>query len=468
MAETFRQNVIEALADEQLRGNLIFATKAMRDRRVQVLPSDPDALLALRRAGAAIKDRVVARLPELLVQLEENCTKNGITVHWAETVQEANRLVLDLMDTCEANDMVKGKSMVSEEMQLNDFLAEHGRESVETDLGEFIIQLCGEGPSHIVAPAMHKNRFQVGEIFAEKIGMAYTDDPGELLQGARNYLRERFRRAGMGLTGVNFAVAETGTICLVENEGNGRMCSTVPPVHVAVMGIEKVLETMDQLPVMLKLLAGSASGQRISTYFQLINGPRKGEEKDGPKEVHLILLDNGRSTMLADPELRRTLKCIRCGCCLNHCPVYGRIGGHAYGAVYSGPVGSIVMPQLGGLEREGELPTASTLCNGCAEVCPVMIPLPSILRRLRNESYDPGGVVPGHGCRRNLVETLVWKGWKHMNTVPALNRISLRLLGLFGRFLPKSGPLGAWTSVRTAPEFARKGLKDLLKEDGHA
>ena len=281
-------------------------------------------------------------------------------------------------------------------------------------------------------------------------------------------LREHYRTADLGLSGVNFAVAETGTLCLVENEGNGRMCTTVPPVHVALMGLEKVVEKLEDVPPLYRLLCGSATGQRITTYFNMIKGPRQKEEKDGPTEVHLVLLDNGRSRMLADPQLRQTLQCIRCGTCLNHCPVYTRIGGHAYDATYPGPIGSILMPQIDGLKTKGELAFASSLCNACSEVCPVKIPIPEILRRMRNESYmkKGTGVIPGHGAKRNLLEGLIWKGWRYSQTIPLLNWAMLKALAITGRILPRVGPLKAWTRVRTKPVFAKESLKQLTRQEG--
>ena len=266
--------------------------------------------------------------------------------------------------------------MVSEEMELNDFLHANGIEAIETDLGEFIIQLNKEKPSHIIVPAIHKNKSEIGRIFQEKLGTPYTEDVGELNGVARQTLRQGFYEATVGLSGVNFAVAETGTLCLLENEGNGRMCTTLPSVHIALMGLEKVVEKLEDLPPLLRLLTGSATGQLISTYVNIITSPRRRGEKDGPKEVHLVILDNGRSRIYGDPQYRQTLQCIRCGTCLNHCPVYTRIGGHAYGFIYPGPIGKILNPHVEGLEKAGELPFASSLCGACEEVCPVKIPIP--------------------------------------------------------------------------------------------
>jgi L-lactate dehydrogenase complex protein LldF len=377
--------------------------------------------------------------------------------------------VLAIMQRHRATRLVKGKSMVSEEMHLNHFLAEHGIEALETDLGEFIIQLDDETPSHIIVPAVHKNKDQIARTFHAKIpGAPYTEDVEALNRIARATLREKFKAGEVGLSGVNFAVAETGTLCLVENEGNGRMCTTVPPVHIAVMGIEKVVEKLEQVPALLRLLTGSATGQRITTYFNMITSPRKAEERDGPRELHLILLDNGRSRIYADPQLRQTLYCIRCGTCLNHCPVYTRLGGHAYGFVYPGPIGKILTPQLEGLRAAGDLVTASTLCNACEEVCPVRIPIATLIRRMRHESYNASSaaVVPGHGYRRNPTEILAWKAWALVNTHPLLNRLGTRLAGRFGHLLPALGPLKAWTQVRSRPRFAAKSLHQLAREKG--
>ena len=462
----FKTNVRKALKNSQLRSNLKFAMGSMTAKRKAIF-SDVEAFEALRVRGNAIRRRALLQLPELLERLEKKCTENGIQVHWAETTDEANRIVLRILEDHHAVRLVKGKSMVSEEMHLNHFLAERGIESLETDLGEFIIQLDGETPSHIIVPAIHKNKQEIARTFHEKIpGTPYTEVVEELNAIARKTLRRKFHDGEVGLSGVNMAVAETGTLCLVENEGNGRMCTTVPPVHIAVMGLEKVVEKLSDVPPLLRLLTGSATGQLITTYVNMITSPRKSGEKDGPREIHLILLDNGRSTILSDEQLRQTLQCIRCGTCLNHCPVYTRIGGHAYGFVYPGPIGTILTPQMEGLDKTGAIPTASTLCNACEEVCPVKIPIPDLIRRLRDESYDPSGSVRGHGFKRTLAETAVWKGWALLNRHRGLNAVSTRLAGIFGPILPRFGPLRAWTRSRTRPVFAQKSLHEMAREEG--
>ncbi len=464
----FADNIAGALNDDQLRKNLRNAMDILVEKRRVVFP-DTEYLEQLRSAGNAIKRRALKQLPRLLEQLEANCTKNGIQVHWAEDTAEANGIVLDIMRRHDAPAVVKGKSMVSEEMHLNHFLEGNGIEAVETDLGEFIIQLNHETPSHIIVPAIHKNKDEVAAIFHEKIpDTPYTEDVEELTAIARRVLRKRFAKAKVGLSGVNFAIAETGTLLLVENEGNGRMCTTAPDVHVAVMGLEKVIEKLSDVPPLLRLLTGSATGQVITTYVNMITSPRRPDEKDGPKEVHLVILDNGRSRMLADPEFRQTLLCIRCGTCLNHCPVYVRIGGHAYGHVYPGPIGKILTPQMEGLERAGVLATASSLCGACGEVCPVKIPIPDLIRRLRNESYDQDGnaVVAGGGYKKNLAETLVWKGWELANRAPVIHELGIRMAGAMGKHLPRVGPLKQWTSVRTVPRLARGTLHERVRNEG--
>ena len=347
----------------------------------------------------------------------------------------------------------------------------HGIEALETDLGEFIVQLNHETPSHIIVPAIHKNRDQIAEIFHKNIpGTPYTEDVEALNAIARKTLRQKFYQAAVGLSGANLAVAETGTLCLVENEGNGRMCTTVPPVHIALMGLEKVIAKLEEVPPMLRLLVGSATGQLITTCVNMITSPRQAGEKDGPREVHLIILDNGRTKIYADAQRRQTLQCIRCGTCLNHCPVYTRIGGHAYGYIYPGPIGKILNPQVEGLEVAGMLATASSLCNACEEVCPVNIPIPDLLRRIRNEAYasDSGGTIKGHGYKRNGIERLVWKAWAAVNTHPQLSAAGHKMMGALGLKLPSIGPLKQWTRHRTAPALAPKSLRELVKEHGVA
>ncbi len=464
----FEKNVAQALNDPQLRQNFKFAMGNFILKRKAIFPDEAETE-QLRTLGNAIKQRALSRLPELLQQLEEKCTRNGIQVHWAETTAEANQYVLEIMQAHQATLLVKGKSMVSEEMHLNKFLQGHGIEALETDLGEFIVQLNNETPSHIIVPAIHKNKDQIARIMHENIpDTPYTEDVQELNAIARRTLRQKFFKAGVGLSGVNLAVAETGTLCLVENEGNGRMCTTVPPVHIALMGLEKVIEKLVEVPPMLRLLIGSATGQLITTYVNMITSPRKAGEKDGPREVHLIILDNGRSKIYADVQRRQTLQCIRCGTCLNHCPVYTRIGGHAYGYIYPGPIGKILNPQVEGLKIAGVLATASSLCNACEEVCPVKIPIPDLLRRIRNEIYsrDSSATIEGHGYKSKGVERLIWKAWAVMNTHPQINAAGQKVMGTLKAKLPRIGPLKQWSRHRAPLELAPKSLHELVKENG--
>lgn len=462
----FEQRVQKALNNPQLRSNFRTAMDGLMEKRSNAFP-DKNELEALRITGAKIRANALAKQPQLLEQLEANCTRNGIQVHWAETLEQANGIVLEIMERHQASRMIKGKSMVSEEMELNHFLEARGKNCIESDLGEYIIQLDHETPSHIIAPAIHKSKQEIARLFQEKHpDIPYSEDIETMTRSARQVLRGKFFEADVGLSGVNFAVAETGTLCLVENEGNGRMCTTVPPVHIAVTGIEKVVEKLADVPPLLKLLTRSASGQHISTYFNMISSPRKPGERDGPKEVHLVLLDNQRSKIYADEELFDSLRCIRCGACMNHCPVYTRIGGHAYGSLIPGPIGSVIEPQKFGLENFGVLPTASTLCGACGEVCPVRIPLPKLLHRLRYEQVrsDHTGATNGQGSQRSTKEAMIWKLWSWAHAHPALYRGGARLAGLFRGIIPNK--LGPWTRVRTAPKIAPKSLHQLAREEG--
>ncbi len=468
-APAFRSAASEALKNPQLRANFRRAMDGLMAKRAAIF-SDPVEWRDLRALGAAIRARTLARLPELLETLEKNCAANGIRVRWAETTEEANAIVFEILKEHGAARVVKGKSMVSEEMHLNDFLEERGIESLESDLGEYIIQLDGETPSHIIMPAIHKNKQQIARLFGKKIREAkYTEDVDELTAIARRVLRKKFFDADAGISGVNFAVAETGTLCLVENEGNGRMSTHVPPVHIALMGIEKVVERLEDVPPLYSLLTRSATGQMISTYFNMITGPRGPAEKDGPTEVHLVILDNGRSRIFSDAELSATLRCIRCGACMNHCPVYTRIGGHAYQAVYPGPIGKILTPQTEGVARRHELVHASSLCGACVEACPVEIPIVEILVRLRREAThrDPGSTVLETGEGRSRLEDAAWALWEAAHQNPALYRLMGFAATRLRRFLPSWLPvLSAWTSARATPRPAARTLHELARRQG--
>ena len=362
--------------------------------------------------------------------------------------------------------------MASEEMELNHYLAERGVDCIESDMGEYIVQLAGEKPSHIVMPAIHKTRGDIAELFAQHIpGTPYTEDVDELIQTGRRALRQAFVEADIGLSGVNFAAADTGTLWLVENEGNGRLSTTVPDVHIAIMGMEKVVARLEHIVPLSSLLTRSATGQAITTYFNLISGPRRAGELDGPRELHLVLLDNGRSQAYADAQLRATLQCIRCGACMNHCPVYTRIGGHAYGTTYPGPIGKIISPHLLGLEATADLPTASSLCGACGEVCPVRIPIPQLLVRLRTEANrDPHEQVAhplrGQGTKYRRGEHLIWRFWSGAFAHPSRYRL-FRWAATRLRALAPAQQMG-WTRHRAPLVPAERSLADLLSERGQA
>ena len=463
-ASEFKQRAAVAVADEHLRRSFRGAMDFLIAKRAAQFP-DPAALERQRGLAEHIRKYSLARLPDLLELLERKLTENGVHVHWAENAEQANRVIIDIARRHSTKLMVKGKSMVSEEIELNHAMADAGMEALESDMGEYIVQLDGEKPSHIIMPAIHKTKLEIARLFAAKVpGAAYTESVDELIGIGRAVLREKFMTAEIGLSGVNFAVAETGTLCLVENEGNGRMCTTVPDVHIAITGIEKVVEKLEHVPPLFGLLTRSATGQAITTYFNMISSPRKPGEKDGPREMHLVLVDNGRTQAYGDEQLRSTLQCIRCGACMNHCPVYTRIGGHAYGTTYPGPIGDIISPHMLGLAATHVLPTASSLCGACGEVCPVRIPIPDLLIRLRGEAQHEAR--PGHppllgqGAARNRLVDAVWSGWAALYTRPALYRAFGWLATRFRALTP---PLqSGWTLSRTPLKPARRTLHELM------
>ncbi|MDD5478125.1 LutB/LldF family L-lactate oxidation iron-sulfur protein [Rhodoferax sp.] len=433
-------------------------------RRAQF--SEQDELQGLRELGASIRRYSLANLPRLLEQLEANLTANGVQVHWAENPAQANAIALEIAQRVHAKRIIKGKSMVSEEVGFNHAMEAAGIEAFESDMGEYIVQLAGETPSHIIMPAIHKTKQEIAQLFADEVpGVTYTEDVDALIQIGRRVLRRKFAEADIGLSGVNFAVAETGTLCLVENEGNGRMCTTVPKVHIAITGIEKVVQKLEHLPPLLSLLTRSATGQSVTTYVNMISGPRKADEKDGPQEVHVILLDNGRTQAYADDELRVTLQCIRCGACMNHCPVYARIGGHAYGTTYPGPIGAIISPHMLGLDQTYPLAFASTLCGACNEVCPVKIPITDILVRLRSEAQakpeTEEATLRGSGAARTLTAATVWGMWSQVYSKSGLYKLASWFISR-GRGMSPSDQ-GAWTRSRTPLVPAPKRLRDLMK-----
>jgi L-lactate dehydrogenase complex protein LldF len=461
-SEPFPVAARRGLADGQLRTNLAHATATIRAKRVAVVAEVPD-WEELRDAGAAIKTAAMDRLPELLVQLEEAVTARGGVVHWARDAAEANEIVTRLVRATGSTEVVKVKSMATQEIGLNEALEAAGIDALETDLAELIVQLAGDTPSHILVPAIHRSRAQIREIFLARmpgVDPALTDEPRLLAMAARTFLRERFLHAEVAVSGANFAIAETGTLGVVESEGNGRMCLTLPRTLITVLGIEKVLPRAQDLEVFLQLLPRSSTGERMNPYTSLWTGITPG---DGPQEVHLVLLDNGRTAALADEVGRSALHCIRCSACLNVCPVYERTGGHAYGSVYPGPIGAILTPLLTGSSGHGapnaSLPFASTLCGACYDVCPVKIDIPSILVHLRGREVDAArGGVPG------AVEV----GMRAIGTVmgsPRLFGLAARASAL-GRVLARRGairrlpwPGSLWTHARDLPPPPRKPFR---------
>ncbi|GAB6905821.1 putative oxidoreductase subunit with NAD(P)-binding domain and ferridoxin-like domain [Desulfosarcina cetonica] len=414
------------------------------------LPEGP----GLRDRAHAIRQEAIDNLDILLETLADNVRRQGGQVFFAASAEEAVAYCLAVARRHEVKRVVKGKSMVTEEVGLNEALAAEGIEVNETDLGEYIIQLAGERPSHIIAPAIHKTREQVGRLFADKLGIAYTDDPPSLTQAARKALREKFLTADMGVTGCNLACAETGHITTVSNEGNIRMSSTLPRVHVAFMGMERVVARLEDHDILFRLLSRGAAAQRLGGYVSYVGGPGGDTHPDGPREFHLIIIDNGRSRILADPAFREMLCCIRCSACLNVCPVYGKIGGHAYGSPYSGPVGAVVTPLLIGLNKAKDLCMGESLCGACKDACPVNIDLPRMLRELRARISE--GDARWKTKPAAPVERLAFSAWAWMTRHPAAYRLAMRLGAAAQSLLPRHnglirrlpGPVGGWTRTR--------------------
>ena len=387
-AATFPKAAKKLLQNTQLRRNVRRATDTIRGKRAKVVDEMPD-WQALRTAGQQIKKRTLRNLDSYLVQFEKACTAAGGKVHWARDADEANAIIIGIIQSHGQKEVIKVKTMTSDETRLNHALEAVGIAPSETDLADLLIQLGHDKPSHIVVPALHKNKSEIRQIFMDTMGLKELGHaPEDLAAAARNFLRERFLRVKVGFSGANFAVAETGSVCVVESEGNGRMCVTLPDVLITMFGVEKIVPSFDDLEVFLQLLPRSATGERMNPYNSIWTGVTPG---DGPKEFHVVLLDNGRTKVLADEESRETLHCIRCAACLNACPVYRQTGGHAYGSIYSGPIGAILTPQLQGMEHSTSLPYASSLCGACYEVCPVKINIPEILIHLRRKIVESGG-----------------------------------------------------------------------------
>ena len=467
----FPEAAREALKNAQLRANLAHATGTIRGKRAAVV-AEVGNWEELRLAAAAIKDDVLHRLDEHLVQLEAALQAAGATVHWARDAAEACRIVSSIAQSHGVDEVVKIKSMATQEIGLNEALAEDGIAAWETDLAELIVQLGDDLPSHILVPAIHRNRSEVREIFLREMGRAgrpapadLTDDPARLAEAARLHLREKFLRAKVAVSGANFAVAESGALVVVESEGNGRMCLTLPEVLVSVVGIEKVVPTWADLDVFLQLLPRSATGERMNPYTSTWTGVVPG---DGPQEVHVVLLDNGRTNALADEVGRQALRCIRCSACLNVCPVYERTGGHAYGSVYPGPIGAILNPLLKGVgvdDQVDSLPYASTLCGACFEACPVLIDIPEVLVHLRSRVVDShrGDTMPKGEALAMKAAAFTLGSSRRLRWAERLSTLAGRF-DVTGRRLP--GPGKGWSRTRDLPQPARETFRAWWKRTG--
>jgi len=457
----FKSQVTVKLADVKLQGALSRLQTRFVEGRSAVI-GEIDDLPATRTAAAAIRDRVLNDLEHWLLHFEQQATARGAIVHWAETGEDVNRIVAEIAAQHGVKTAAKSKSMVSEECGLNDALELAGVKVMETDLGEYILQLAHEAPSHIVAPVVHKNKEEISDLFAEKHQLPRKTGIAELCREAREVLRPAFLNADMGISGANFLVAETGSVLIVTNEGNGRLVTTLPRVHVAITGIEKVVPTLEDVTTLVRLLPRSATGQSITNYVSVLTGTKDNADHDGPEHFHIILLDNGRSSLVGS-EMQEMLRCIRCGACMNHCPVYQNIGGHAYGWVYPGPMGSILTPLLGGIEKSPDLPNASTLCGACAVVCPVKIPLPDLLRKLREKQMERG--------MKSRQETFMLKAWAWLALHPGIyalaTKIGVRFMSILGgkdKLLHSLPGASGWTDGRDFPAPAGRTFRELYRQ----
>ena len=458
-----------ALGNAQLRRNVRHATDVIRNKRAVVVAEMSD-WQDLRESAHQIKDHVLQHLDVYLEQFEDNCTRAGGRVHWARDADEANRIVIDIIHGHHEREIIKVKTMTSDETGLNAALEAAGIVPYETDLADLIIQLGADRPSHIVVPALHMNRTEIRELFQrtmklEALGPIGTD-PQDLTNEARAFLREKFLRVNVGFSGANFAIADTGSVCVVESEGNGRMCLTLPKILISLVGVEKIIPAFGDLEVFLQLLPRSATGERMNPYNSIWTGIRGG---DGPQEFHVVLLDSGRTTVLADEQSRETLDCIRCGACLNACPVYRQTGGHAYGSIYSGPIGAILTPQLQSMQHSTSLPYASSLCGACYEACPVKINIPEILIHLRRRIVEEQGGPLGERLLMKAA-ALAFADSSRLSIAQKLARAAQWPFKRGGQLSTLRGPLAAWTASRDLPAVPAESFRDWwkrLRPDSH-
>ncbi|MGJ7911964.1 LutB/LldF family L-lactate oxidation iron-sulfur protein [Neobacillus sp. LXY-1] len=461
--EKFHDRVDQGIQDEFMRGAVAGAQDGMGVKRRMVTTDELSNWEDWRNHGEEIRQHVLEHLDYYLEQLSDNISKRGGHVFFAQTKEEANEYIRGVVQRKNAKKIVKAKSMVTEEIGLNTMLEEEGCDVVETDLGEYILQLDDhDPPSHIVVPALHKNKEQIREVFAEKIGYTKTTKPEELAYHARVTLREKFLSADLGITGCNFAVAETGSFALVTNEGNADLVTALPKTQITVMGMERIVPTFEEMEVLVSLLTRSAVGQKLTSYITVLTGPREELDVDGPEEFHLVIVDNGRSDILGS-EFQSILQCIRCGACINVCPVYRHIGGHSYGSIYPGPVGAVLTPLLGGYDDYKELPYASTLCGACTEVCPVKIPLHNLLHKHRQVIVEREGKAP-------FSEKLLMKAFGLGAASPILYKMGSKMASAAmnpftdGDKISKGpGPLKAWTDIRDFPAPNKERFRDWFK-----
>ena len=466
----------EELKNEQLRSNLRFVTHAIRNKRARVTAELPD-WQELRNTGESVKNYVLANLPELLEQFERNFTAAGGHVHWARNATEANQIALDLIREQGVDEIIKIKSMATAETGLNEFLEENGINAIETDLAEEIVQLGHDRPSHILVPAIHRNRREIRDIFLreiEGINPDITDEPAELAEASRNRLRNKFLNTTVAVSGTNFGIAETGTLTIVESEGNGRMCLTLPDTLITFMGIEKILPTFQDYEAFLQLLPRSSTGERMNPYTSMWTGVTPG---DGPQNMHVILIDNGRTAVLADEVGRQALRCIRCSACMNVCPVYERAGGHAYGSTYPGPIGAILSPQLSGIEaaENNSLPYASSLCGACYEVCPVKINFPEVLVHLRAKDVESKHAVREFEGNKKapfsqmdammLGAKKLFTSGKMMSVAERGLPMSRLIAGRKHKITAVPGIVGGWTEYRDIPEPPKESFRNWWKKE---
>ncbi len=463
----FKKNSVQALANPKLKKALVNFTdrsRASRKKAVSEISEWEDLRLEARR----IKEQVIKDLDSYLLELEESITRVGGKVHWAKDAEEASKIVATIAKENNVRNVVKSKSMATEEIELNKYLISRGINTVETDLGEYIVQLCNDHPFHIITPAIHKTKEDISKLFSEKFGVPEYEEPQKLANIARKELREKFLSADMGISGVNFAVAETGTIAIVENEGNARLATTYPDIHVAIMGIEKIVPKFEQLSIFLSLLARSATGQKSSTYVSLITGPRREGERDGPRQFHLVFLDNGRSQIAKSEETKESLYCIRCGACINICPIYRQVGGHSYGWVYSGPIGAVITPQLNDLNKTADLPFVSSLCGACRDVCPVKIDFPHVFLSLRQKIIEQAREKPNP---REFMEKIAFWIWGTVFSKPFYYNFMGKIMFFLQCFYRKDNelqrlpyPFSKWTRDKNFPAFSKNPFRERWKK----